>query len=256
MSSARIDLSSRSAVCSLGGIDRTKPAILAPYMSQPMWDQFCNEIDDVLRPVHFWSKVAMACFGATFLTFLVVIIIQIVSVTTSDPFGGDNPFDDDFFGDNNSGPGVPILFLIPFGSVIIGMTGMCFFAYKASQASLEIEKVCKKTSEQQPHLSFHVRYDRHFYHSSGFSSGGHHHHHGSHTSSSVDQYIEVSIDSSTTAVPVTITNPYTTTSATLPSYTSNQGTSAAERLADLEKARAYMTDQEYERKRADILASM
>lgn len=254
MSSARIDLSSRGSVCSMGGIDRTKPAILDPYLSNVEWDKFCNDVDQVLKPVHFWNKVALGFFGVTFLTFLICIIVQFATMSSN------NPFEED---DDDGIPGAT-LFIIPVVSMIIGGVGMCLFSYKASKASLELERVCRETSQHQPRLSFHVRYERHFFSSYGGTSVGvgvhdhHHHHHHSH--STTTQYIEVSINPNTVQVVTLQQQPMATTLGVgdpeLAYNANNAGTTTAERFENLEKAKPFMTEKEYQEKRAEILASM
>ena len=227
--SARIDLSSRANLCSLGGIDRTKPAILEPYMSRAEWDRFCNDIDRAVQPVHFWNYLSLGSFYITFLTFCVCIFIQIISIATTDRL--------------ESGPPSLMLFIIPLSSAVVATIGICLFSWKALEASLAIEHVCRATSNRKPQMSFHVRYERYFHRS--FLSN----HHG-HSGLSVTQYIEVCINQNAAQDSLeTALYPLSDRRRAI------EGT-AANRLENLERAKRHMTQKEYDEKRAEILSSL
>ena len=246
MSSARIDLSSKG-VCS-AGIDRTMPAIMDPYMQDFEWKLFCDEIDAALRPVNMAQQLSLGFFGLTFVTFFIVMIVGFASFAND--FG---EFPDTEDSDNGS---VAVLFVLPAAMIFLGMAFTCFAGYKSSQALTSIQDICKDTSDRQPRLSFHVRYERTYFRS--YSGMGHHdhgvgHHHG-HVRSHTTQYIEVSINQNTS--PLATHVPVATQNGNGGAVGNTTGYTTAERLAELDKVRNILSPEEYENKRAEIIADL
>ena len=222
-------------MCS-SGIDRTMPAVMSPYMSNYQWVGFCDKIDEAMAPINKLGKLTMIGFAVTFAVFALVMIITFTSVST----GFD---DDDNFG--SGGPNVFVFFALPAAAIVLTGGLSCYTGYKAQQVLLEIEDICKETSAAHPRLSFHVRYDYHY-------RRNHNNHHSSSTST---QYIEVSICQDTTAMSTAVAaEPVVAGVPLVESTTTNL--SPAERLAELEKVRHILSQEEYDNKRAEILACM
>lgn len=275
MSSARIDLGPGGATggfCAIG-IDRTKPAILDPYMPVNDWNTFCDEIDQALHPMAIAMKIVMVAFGLSFVSVLLVVVTGFLS------FG------------NFDATISPFTFMfIPFIFMLLAMGAMCYQMYRAHTTLSEIQKICAETSQRQPNLSFHVRYEYRYSHSYNYYGrrpnyvyGHHHAHHynphGHHSHARTTNYIEVSINTTGDVatgeaeiavepavatpvvvdkvdpiyVPATATAPVEDPYSTLESGTKK---SAKQRLEDLEKTKDLLTDEEYKEKRKEILADL
>ena len=246
MSSARIDLSNKGRGCTPdAGIDRTMPAIMSPYMNDYQWNEFCDKIDGALRPIKRLAKLTMMGFGASFLISIAVFFAFFFSVHKS---FSDSPFDED----NTGPPKIALLFILPVLSIILSACSMFYVSAKAQQVLRDIEQICEATSAAQPQLSFHVRYERSLYRT------GHDDY-----NSRTTQYIEVSILQSTVVVPmgsnpiaVGVATPVTTATNTYGGNNNPSSNTVAERLAELDKVKNILSQQEYDSKRAEILASL
>ena len=244
MPSARIELShGRSGICGGSGIDRTKPAALQSYMDDKDWKEFCKKVDVALEPTNLATRISKGTIGATFLIFLIIIVIFVVGTTTC--FGNHSGY-------NNGGPidcgPNPALFFVPVVMIFVSAATFCYAAIVAAGVQREIQRICEETSSRQPQLSFHVRYERHYYRSRGEHR------------SSTTQYIEVSINRNNNSPPDTATliQPAVPMGDDIPiaNAVALSVGSPAERLAELEKMKQLITGTEFEAKRAEILASL
>lgn len=239
MPSSRIELShGRGGICGGSGIDRTKPAVLEPYMNNKDWEEFCQKVDVALEPTNLATRISRGTFCATFLIFFIVLILSVVRTKTCfDNHSGYNSR-----GPNDCGPD-SALFVLPVVMIFVSTAAFCVSAVVATVVQREIQRICQDASRRQPQLSFHVRYERHYYRRDRRSS--------------TTQYIEVSMDGN---------NPPDTTVSTrtvipmgdavpIASAVVTDG-SPAERLAELEKMKHLITPKEFETKRAEILASV
>lgn len=220
MASARIDLSNGAGWGN--AIDRTKPAILNNYMSDYEWEAFCEEIDTAMKPVNKVMMISMGFFGLVCIAFIVSFIMVFARI--SDPYinSGHHPF---------------VIFALPAAIILMCMLVFCYAAVVSTNARGVMQSVCASTSQRQPRLTFHVRYER------SYSSYHSHHHHGSHTA----QYIEVSIDHHHVTIP--------TGTDTEPDIVTGTGAvaTATDRLTELEKARHLLSPAEYDAKRTEIV---
>jgi Ca2+/Na+ antiporter len=157
------------------------------------------------------------------------------------------------------GAGIFMLFLIPVGLMI----GILIFSLRTAatynDAFQKIQQVCEDASKKQALVSYHLRNDVIV---GGYSMNSSFR--NRHTYRNV--YIEVSI--SDTSIPGTSNNTYTTTTAacttTASPYVSNvsnyggssQQQTPAQRLHALETIKHLLTRQEYDDKRAAILAAV
>mmetsp|Transcript_10322 Transcript_10322/g.15855 ORF Transcript_10322/g.15855 Transcript_10322/m.15855 type:complete len:256 (+) Transcript_10322:199-966(+) len=255
MSSARIDLGTgATGGCCAIGIDRTKPAILDPYMPVNDWNTFCDEIDQAFNPMAVAMKISMVATALMFVSFFLVFITGFLRIGNS---GAISPFTFTF---------IPVIFMV----LLIGT--MCYLSYRSQTTLSEIQKICAETSQRQPSLSFHVRYEYHYYHSSHNND----HHHGE---SRKTNYIEVSINTTgevamgeaeitvepAVATPVLVDKvdpfivPATATAPVEDLYSTLESGSKKipkQRLEDLEKTKDLLTEKEYKEKRKEILADL
>lgn len=238
MSSARIDLSSN-------GIDRTKPAIMDPYMPDDQWNTFCDDVDNSLRPIKEALKIHSIGFKLTPVIFLIFMIISFVTVFSG---GGFSIF---------------ILFIIPIVFFLATAATSRHLFHSMSKIKTELERICKNTSDKQPFLSFHIRYEMHpRYYMNSYNSS----HNGSnyHTT----QYIEVLInDQNINMDPEIVIPEATVVSATniepsapyvddLEAAENKKNNTPEERLQTLEQMKHLLTQKEYENKRAEILSEI
>lgn len=213
----RIELSTSSGgLCANAGIDRTKPAVLKPYLNDIEWMQFCNKVNGAIAPIHNSRRCALTLFGLTFVSFFVVIVAG-------------------FFADNSPGP---ILFAIPAGMMAVTLLTFLFAAAKGKTVQSNIQRVCDEISDKKTDLNFHVRYEGHYRHGDIRSRG--------------TQYIEVSTGGATT----TDTSPAGMLAQLEALTKTNNPASAADRLAELDKMKDMLTEEEYNKKRTDILSAV
>ena len=217
MSSARIELSNGAGPCARAEIDRTKPAILRSYIGDDEWDQFCNQIDKTLQPINCATMLYWGVVGVFFVVFFGIFLFFFLNVA------GCNP---------RQGPCTqpsPIVFIIPLFLMLALFGVMCFSGAQASMAQESVKKRCQDLSKQHPQLSFHVRYEFHY-----FRNGGN-------FLSNSTQYIDVSIDHNNSDPIGTGTN---------------EISGAAKRLKDLKALKHHLSQEEYDKKRDEILDSV
>uniref|UniRef100_A0A7S1BJY7 Uncharacterized protein n=1 Tax=Corethron hystrix TaxID=216773 RepID=A0A7S1BJY7_9STRA len=238
--SARIDLSGGwSNWKQMFLIGRTKPAIIDHYMSGTEWTEFCDDIDEALEPLNRASKYSAIAFLLTFVSTIISMSVYMITMF-SKTFG--TSLDDDF------GPprGQNLIFYvigIIFVTVIISAAFNCNTGYKWQKSSEDIEEICAETSERQPRLSFHVRFERYYTF------------HGGDAKSHVNQYIEVLINQQGMHTELEPVAPYAPASspyvvAAIPDDTVQQ------RLKELEEVKHLLTEIEYSDKRTEILTDL
>uniref|UniRef100_A0A7R9ZEL0 Uncharacterized protein n=2 Tax=Pseudictyota dubia TaxID=2749911 RepID=A0A7R9ZEL0_9STRA len=245
MSSARIDFEGQ-----YGGIDccapqpfkisKTKPAILDGRMTNLEWMSFCERIDAALHPL---NKLRRFAGYAT-----IVLVMAFIAVPVAVAIRSINNFNSPY-GSSNS-PNIAAFIIGP----LVAMCGLvsihCFIAKKSNSVMEDLQTICDGVSKQLPRLSFHVRFERHYYHRSSDN-----------TSSHTTNYIEVIVAGDSAVVPyataVEPVIPYPTApEMEYPSFAGNVSSdkkSPAERLATLEAMKPYLSDKEYSTKRAEIL---
>lgn len=207
-------------------------------MSDYEWEEFCEEIDTAMKPANRIMMISLGFFGLVFITFIISFIVTFVSFGSGDPFSNNTP---SF-----------VIFALPAAMIGVCMLLFCYAAVVSTKARGEIQSVCTSTSQRQPRLSFHVRYER------SYSSYHSHHHHGHHHHSSrTTQYIEVSIDQNQVTIPIgTATEADIMLGTTNVTTSTGAGTSAADRLAELENVRHLLSPAEYDAKRAEIVSQL
>lgn len=242
MSTARIGLNNGSSCVKAYGIDRSRPAIMNDYMSDYEWEQFCDEIDNALAGMNLHQTFQLIAATLTLVTFIVTFAIAFASFGTP---GGSPTF---------------AIFTLPLIAMNCAIAIVCYGRTLANKAKNEMQVVCVDTSTKQPRLSFHVRYEyqyysRHYDGGSRMFNNGHHHHGHDHTSVHTTQYIEVSINQDTVTIPIGAA-PVFATAAPTATGVGTGVTTAADRLAELDKIKYLLSPSEYEEKRTQIIKEM
>ena len=278
--SARIDIyGGQHGLCNTNGItvSRTMPAILSSStISTIEWNTFCDQLDMALKPAATMKKVMMA---SMFILPVIFIILAITSFASFSSGGGGFGF-----------TGFIIGAVVMFG----GFALMAFVMMSArTKISSGLRKVCDETSAKHPDLSFHVRYETRIWGMNGYGYGGGYGGGGYYGGNrdvhvSTTEYIEVYVNN--TAANNTTTT--TATATTIPTVNAVSATpavqayvvgvpsappkadivdpeipvvsgggqpkkrSAEERMRELEGMKSLLTEEEYQRKRAEILSDV
>ena len=266
MSSARINITNYYTCGRSYGIDRTMPAIMAGRMSEYEWDLFCDQVDTILAPLNKLRCILGAGTAATFIGFILVMVVSIMNAQSS---FNSNSFDD-------SGPSPFVFFLVPLG-LMVGLIALsCWASMKARGAFSEIVQVCEKTSRSNPKVSLHLRDDRIV--AGGYYSGtgsGYRTYHNVYIVASLADINVVSVGSDANRVAPSLTrdleagspDPYIAQNIPVAEVIEPTITDSAEeddavslsvkkRMKKLNKIKALLTTEEYERKRDEILADI
>jgi len=228
--SARIDLTHGGGTFGRG-IDRAKPSILNPYMQDHEWEAFCDDIDAAMESVAKAMKCAMIFFGMTFATFCLVFLITFVVGFLLRSFI------------------TGAFFVLPVVSMFLAIGSILNAAAKSSKALGDMNRICKEASDRHPSLTFRVRYERYHYGYSFRTSGRRH------PRTQTDHYIEVSV-AEEAVVPTVQAVVLPTEPISASAVEEGTAQTAQERMNDLESVKHLLSDEEYERKRAEIIASI
>ena len=125
-------------------VSRTQPVALSMYMNGNNWQTFCDEVDGALLPVSKWRKIiGKATLGYLVLFVTLFVCLFLVAFAPSQKY--------------STGSLVSI-FSIAFGtflgyfSIIFGLQR--FGISKTNTATLKIQEICAKTTNQYSDLSF------------------------------------------------------------------------------------------------------
>lgn len=262
LSSCRIEIYGQHGACdsSDATVARAIPAILEGRLSNSQWNKFCDDLDEALKPAAKMRKVMLGGMIALPITFFVLTGISFYTFTKSSGFG----------------PSV-LMFPMIIGAAMFAGIGilMCVAAKSKNSISTGLRNVCDDTSAH-PGVSFHVRYESRLWSSPNF---GHHHHdhfghhyqnHNHHVST--EQYIEVNIADATNnnvevptatatiahAIPFPSAPPKTKTNYD-PEIALGSGEEKkppAERMRELNRMKSLLTEEEYQRKGAEIMSDV
>lgn len=278
--SARIDIyGGQHGLCNTNGItvSRTMPAILSSStISTIEWNTFCDQLDMALKPAATMKKVMMA---SMFILPVIFIILAITSFASFSSGGGGFGF-----------TGFIIGAVVMFG----GFALMAFVMMSArTKISSGLRKVCDETSAKHPDVSFHVRYETRLWGMNGYGYGGGGYYGGgyhggnSNVHMSTTEYIEVYVNNTaannTTATTAATTIPTVNAVSATPAVQAyvvgvpsappkadivdpeipvvgdggqQKKRSAEERMRELEGMKSLLTEEEYQRKRAEILSDV
>ena len=238
--SSRIDIECNSSSCCdfspSNTLQRSMPAVMDGHFTSHQWTTFCEEIDEALTPVNkaarclrIFNLIALAAFLGCFLS----VFAAIGGVMT---------------GGASSNTGFPnAVFAAFIAAFSINLVGSCVtISYSNSrrqEAIAEMNRVCEETSRLHPGLSFHSRKDTQLHGS------------GRRLRARMYYYIEVSVATSTnnsSSVPVALATYTPETFAIAGSQTKTP----AQRMEELETMRQFLSQEEYDRKKAEIVASV
>ena len=275
-------------------VSRTMPAILNGRLTDTQWTQFCNELDMELKPAVKMRKILIAGMVLLPVIFIAMGVLSFVSFSQAakkqhDNFPPTPSFNDDFFTNNgnsnnnnsaqNDFMGSFIYFIIGGVILFVGFGILLFFMTRSKNSiSSGLRKVCDKYSAQHPGISFHVRYEQRLW-SSGYHHSHHHHHDGYHRNVHVSttEYIEVYVasDMATTTPnvgggePSVVAQAFPIPSAPIMavgddpevalgvgSSSDEQKPTAAQRMRELDRMKGLLTEEEYQRKRAEIMSDV
>ena len=239
------------------------PAVLTGRLTDTQWNQFCDDLDEALKPAAKMRKVFLAGIILIPIIFIIFGAISFISFATAgqkqfDNFPNNTSSSNDFLGS--------FIFFIIGGVVLFVGFGIltCVMIKSKNSISSGLRKVCDQYSARLPGVSFHVRYESRLW-SSGYS--GYH----SDVHVSTTEYIEVYVAPSDTttnvvveppiaqAIPVPVPSAPTLTDdpeVALGGGRGGEKKSAAERMRELDRMKGLLTEDEYQRKRAEIMSDV
>ncbi|KAL7547580.1 hypothetical protein ACHAWF_010871 [Thalassiosira exigua] len=233
-------------------------------MTFASWTKFCDELDEALKPATKLRKCVLGYFMVFGFLAVGMVIFSFVSFSrTSTSF--------DF--DSTSSPFLSFLpILIVFLLLMVGMFGtMCFAARTTGRVNDGLRKVCEDTTARYPGISFHVRYETHYWHNYntlGSDNNVHHHNVRRETINYIEVNVSGDTENATPAVgyvaplaPVIAvpSAPVMTAAVALSEPEVKLGAGArtpAQRMGELDEMRGLLSEDEYHRKRAEIMSDV
>jgi len=259
-------------VCDRGGVQvsRAQPAILSGLVTDEQWNSFCERCDAALKPIEVVKNVNLAFLLISAILLLVMLIGGLVLLADASNFYK-----------NNSDERFWIFMLTTAGFIVIGGIAVTVWGKKkAFEVRAALRRVCDDVSAEHPHVSFHVKFE-------AFTLFR-----GREANTMVLNYIEVNIkdpeggggagpqvvvnintpgattevedaqteEAATTAVPVVkgmvIPEQAVDNEEDCGNDNAEESRTAAERLAQLEGLKGILTEEEYNEKRKEILATV
>ena len=224
----RVEILGQTDLSSAVTIDRAMAPKLAATYSASDWNVFCEKVDKVLEPALAIKKRTrrMQLIGLAF------------AILPSVAFGIFSLFDIFF----DLGIVIPIFFIIP--------AGLYCYTYKTMMRDIsalkdELREVVNEESNKRSDVSFHLKDEVNT--NARIDKG-----YVSRTAPKIN-YIECVIESYSAAVPMG-GDVWNTIAPVLSEFTGTKTT--AERLQELDAAKPYMSEDEYNQKKAAILAAL
>lgn len=265
----RIEIYGQHGLCDGADVTvaRAMPAILEGRLSSSQWNKFCDDLDTALKPA---AKMRKIMLGGMIVLPILFIVFGAASFITF-VIQSQNSFDD--FPNNGGSPNVlgSFIFLIIGAVVMFAGFGilMCVAVKSRNSISAGMRKVCDETSARHPGVSFHVRYESRLWSSGGYGyyddGYGHHHHHNN-VHVSTTEYIEVYVADAATNNNLQVPLVTATVAPSVPPKTyydpeaalgsGEQKKTPAERMRELEQMKGLLSDEEYQRKRAEIMSDV
>jgi hypothetical protein len=273
----RIEIYGQHSACD-GSVTvaRAMPAVLEGRLSTTQWNKFCDDLDEALKPAARMRKIFLAGMILLPIIFIALAAFSFITFTISSKKQFDNfPNDDGFPPPQNNFLGSFIFFIIG-GVVLFAGFGIlsCVGIRSRNSISTGLRRVCDETSARHPGVSFHVRYESRLWRTSGYGGGvGHHGFHGHHDDHfghhqhvhvSTTEYIEVYVAGATNNFLPAATS-VLVPSAPPASYDpelalggggAEKKKSAGERMRELDRMKGLLTEEEYQRKRAEIMSDV
>lgn len=227
MNTGRIDIQGQRSFCATSlTVSRTLPAILGGHMSDYEWNQFCDSVDMALEPASK-AKKKLAILGSVSVLFCMVgfLVFGLLFATSASSHGG--PSFATF--------ALPIACFVLFG--LVTCASSIYISKESEKTRQELTRVCEEQSARNRSISFHVREETRIV--SGSDSVSTYH--------LVHLEVQVATEAGGSASP----SSYYASASTNP-----LGKSVETRLEELERLKHHLTEEEYQRKREDILTAV
>jgi hypothetical protein len=258
--SFKIEFHGQSSFNSKVSIDRSMPAMLSDRMSNHEWIAFCDRVDQALEPIQAIKNTmlrhSVVSVAVSFGLFILIAVMGFTGRIVSFSGGGFSP-----------------LYIILLVAFIFVPFALQFYRMRGASRDVtkvydDLRKVVNEESSKRSDVSFHLKEDTHttYYNASSsrtnrvqtrtisyiecnisFPGGGHHLLNG-------DGHDNVPV-SATVASPVVIPSMFDTLSGG-GGTSMVPGKSAQERLQELEGVKAFISEEEYNKKKEAILASI
>jgi hypothetical protein len=278
----RIEIYGQHSACDGSSVTvaRAMPAVLEGRLTDSQWNKFCDDLDEALKPAAKMRKIFLVGMIALPIIFITLGAISFITFAMSSKKQFDNFPNNNYDPPHNDFLGSFIFFIIG-GIVLFAGFGIltCVGIRSKNSISTGLRKVCDETSARHPGVSFHVRYEsrlwtsgyggHHGFHGHHYDDFGHHHHHHQHVHVSTTEYIEVYVAGATNnnVVPAAVAQaiPVPVPSAPPASYDpevalggggGEKKKSAGERMRELDRMKGLLTEEEYQRKRAEIMSDV
>lgn len=237
-------------------VDRSYPAILNGHYSESQFNLFCDKVDAIIgENIDTYKRYRMIHYCIQFGTFAILALFMILYFRY-DPFTANNKTHDII---------IPAIF-VPF--IVINVGGILWYSKKMSQMAQDINSkvrtVCEQASrDSSSFVSFHLREPKVVGYTPYTST--------SNTSEKSRRaiysqgHIEVIVANGGATTETTFngnplgtsTNPYSEHASMMgAASTAGSSSSPAVRLAQLDTMKNMMSDEEYEKKREEIISSV
>ena len=265
--SGRIDIYGSQTACDQERVSRAMPAIISGRITSADWTTLCDGLDEALKPSAGIKKLTFAWKTIVALLFIFFLLFGFLG----------------FASDQNEFRWSSLIIV-----VLIAVLGNVFVLVIKSVQKSKIQKnlidICDKTTASHTGISFHVRYEMRIGKQNSCESGESNNDCDCNSSERRQDHIEVCVAPiaassalySSSQPPVAIAEAYVVPNAFVPSTNTampsappksavvhpyddpempivRQKQTAEERMKDLDRMKHIMTEEEYSRKRAEIL---
>jgi len=145
--SGRIDIYG-SAACDQEKVSRTMPAILSGRITSDDWSILCDDLDEALKPSSGVKKLTYAWNAVVPLVFIIFLMFGFLGFASASASANEN------ISSFNWSYIVIVVLIIVLGNLCV----VCIKAVKKNKIQKKLVAVCEKTSASHPGISFHVRY--------------------------------------------------------------------------------------------------
>mmetsp|Transcript_15399 Transcript_15399/g.27848 ORF Transcript_15399/g.27848 Transcript_15399/m.27848 type:complete len:186 (-) Transcript_15399:643-1200(-) len=142
-------------------ISRTMPATLKKRISQTVWNNFCDEVDEALEPVNEGKQrlsTAMMIYVA-FEVFMIILSFGLFFASFNDSCSSHSHSCSSRSGFTSF---IPFIVAVLSCFVIIPAT-WCWTSNFANEGLENVRKVCEEATVRNPGISFHVREEHHLH---------------------------------------------------------------------------------------------
>ena len=267
--SARIDMYGSQAACDQERVSRAMPAILSGRITSADWTTLCDGLDEALKPSAGIKKLTYVWNAIVPLVFIFFLMFGFLGFASDQ-----NEFRWSSF--------IIIVLIVLIGNVVV----LGIKSVQKNKIQKKLIDICEKTTASHPGISFHVRYEMRIGKKNSCESSENDNDCDC-SSERRQDHIEVCvapIAASSTSYsinqqPVAVAEAYVVPNAFLPSTATampsappksavvypyddpempivRQKQTAEERMKDLDRMKHIITEEEYYRKRAEILSDI